>query len=292
MNYGMENSIFEPLLSLFSEVKDQVLEAYTHSSSERFGWANIEGTQESLSGVSDYALTNNSGWRLLGTAAEIKALNFFGNDLPSGGTVWTWKNDTWQVFTKGDTEESNQFNATYGTHLGNLRTIDPQQGFWVNTGANDSSSIFPIQVKAGGSHTCALLNNGSVKCWGHGNNGRLGDGNTVRQDNPITVSNITTAIQVTAGGSHTCALLSEGLVKCWGSGSYGQLGNGSTSDQTTPVTVSNITTAIQVTTGQDHTCVLLSDGKVQCWGRGEGGRLGNGLANFYSDPIDILGIAP
>ena len=34
------------------------------------------------------------------------------------------------------------------------------------------------KIEAGGNHTCALLTNGAVRCWGSGGNGALGYGNT------------------------------------------------------------------------------------------------------------------
>jgi len=82
-----------------------------------------------------------------------------------------------------------------------------------------------------------VLSGGSVKCWGYGSSGLLGNGSTSNQSTPVSVSGISTATSVSAGDSHTCAVLSGGTVKCWGYGNYGRLGNGSTSTQSTPVGV-------------------------------------------------------
>ena len=96
-----------------------------------------------------------------------------------------------------------------------------------------------IAVSAGGSHSCAVLSGGTVKCWGSGNSGRLGNGSTSNQYTPVSVSGISTATAVSSGGSHTCAVLSSGTVKCWGLGSYGRLGicDGCGQSQYTPVSV-------------------------------------------------------
>ena len=94
-------------------------------------------------------------------------------------------------------------------------------------------------ISAGEDHTCAVLSGGTVKCWGYGYYGQLGNGSTTStQSIPVSVSSISTAASVSAGDSHTCEVLSGGSVKCWGYGSSGQLGDGSTtSTQSTPVEV-------------------------------------------------------
>jgi hypothetical protein len=96
-------------------------------------------------------------------------------------------------------------------------------------------------VTAGNSHTCALLDNGTVKCWGSGFSGETGQGSPANiGDNPgemgdalpaIALGTGRTATAVTAGNAHTCAVLDDGTVKCWGAGGNGRIGLGSTSDR-------------------------------------------------------------
>ncbi|MEM4680730.1 MAG: DUF2341 domain-containing protein, partial [Nanopusillaceae archaeon] len=72
------------------------------------------------------------------------------------------------------------------------------------------------RTSIGGYHTCALLSDGTAKCWGRNSNGQLGDGTNNVRYTPVNVSNLTNAVAIAAGGSHTCALLSDGTAKCWG----------------------------------------------------------------------------
>ena len=89
-----------------------------------------------------------------------------------------------------------------------------------------------VQLAAGEYHTCALLQNGNVRCWGNGNFGALGYGNTLDigdDEVPATAGDVNLGapvVQLAAGEYHTCALLQNGNVRCWGSGLYGALGYG------------------------------------------------------------------
>ncbi|WP_037583321.1 RCC1 domain-containing protein [Stigmatella aurantiaca] len=110
----------------------------------------------------------------------------------------------------------------YG-HASNVNS--PLSAGDVNTGGK----VF--QVAMGQHHTCALLNSGSVKCWGNGGGGRLGYGNTVDYVSPPSATvNLGGAIafQIAAGYSHSCVQLSTGAARCWGTNNYGQLGYGHT----------------------------------------------------------------
>lgn len=87
-------------------------------------------------------------------------------------------------------------------------------------------------------HTCAVLDDGMVKCWGYNSHGQLGIGNTTTMgssadkmgDNLSTVDLGTgrTAVDVSVGNQFSCALLDNGDVKCWGRNSNGELGIGTT----------------------------------------------------------------
>jgi cysteine-rich repeat protein len=152
-----------------------------------------------------------------------------------------------------------------------------------------------VQLAAGGYHTCALLETGAVRCWGHGGNGRLGYGNTNNigdNEAPATAGNVNVGgvvAQLAAGGEHTCALLETGAVRCWGDGTSGQLGYGNTTnigDNEAPATVGNVNVGgvvAQLAAGVEHTCALLETGAVRCWGWGFYGQLGYGNTNTIGD---------
>ncbi len=163
----------------------------------------------------------------------------------------------------------------------------------------DSSFYTPVivsgisnatQISAGSTHTCALLQDNTIKCWGSSLSGELGNGQFYRSATPVIVSGISNATQISAGLSntvpnnndpgHTCALLQDNTIKCWGGGRYGELGNVQASGSATPVIVSGISNATQISAGNIHTCALLQDNTIKCWGDGRYGQLGNGLDTF------------
>ena len=142
-----------------------------------------------------------------------------------------------------------------------------------------------LSLRAGGSHTCAVLDNDTVKCWGNGAHGRLGDGHTTNRDQAVAVSlgsNGETAKGVFTGRKHTCAILNDDSLKCWGENSKGQLGIGSTTNQTGPAAVDlgSSLTIKDVALGESHSCALLSDHTVKCWGEHKYGSLGAGAGTI------------
>ena len=131
-----------------------------------------------------------------------------------------------------------------------------------------------VALSSGEYHTCAILDNGAVSCWGDGAYGRLGNGATSDKLTPTLTSSLgtgRTAVALSSGYSHTCAILDNGAVSCWGDGVYGQLGNGGSglaNYKTTPTLTSSLgtgRTAVALSSGYSHTCAILDNGAVSCW---------------------------
>lgn len=96
----------------------------------------------------------------------------------------------------------------------------------LGTGKAVASSSKPEQVRGlssavraialGGQHTCALLESGSVQCWGRNTGGVLGDGTDTDRATPTSVFGIDDALAIGAGFYQTCILRKEGKVTCFG----------------------------------------------------------------------------
>lgn len=160
-------------------------------------------------------------------------------------------------------------------------------------------------VTAGSSHTCAVSEEGAMKCWGANHIGQLGDGTILERTRPVDVAGLPSGVAaIAAGGSHTCALTTDGDLQCWGANFYGQLGNGTSGrdPQSTPVPVLGLDGGAKaVAAGDMHTCAVTAAGGVRCWGLNDSGQLGAATSEaceFYpppvpcsSVPIDVDGLS-
>src|SRR5439155_543720 len=140
-------------------------------------------------------------------------------------------------------------------------------------------------------HTCALLADGTSRCWGRNDYGQLGNptnaGTTNANAAPLPVQALIGphgGAALAAGYSHTCARLADGTARCWGDNHDGQLGNPTNSGTLIPnpaplaVIITNtvpLSNAVALAAGSDHTCALLADGTARCWGYNFKGQLGN-----------------
>lgn len=144
-----------------------------------------------------------------------------------------------------------------------------------------------VQIATGAFHSCALIANGEVKCWGDNAYGQLGQGNKVNLgDDEIATSipaidlNGERAIQVTTGASHTCVLTETYKVKCFGRNEFGQLGLGHTNHMGDDEPISSIpyldlgTNIRKLYSGTYHNCALFTNGTIKCWGDNRYGQLG------------------
>jgi alpha-tubulin suppressor-like RCC1 family protein len=171
-------------------------------------------------------------------------------------------------------------------------------------------------IGAGTSHTCAVLNNGYLVCWGSSSFRQLGDAESAGPINDcgsaagsqpcrrvaVLVATaggeIPTPLQsvvgVAGGAKHTCALLVDGGITCWGANNVGQLGRNSVSN--TPVNKPGLSAAalvkisggttfdggVQIAAGGDHTCAVRANGTARCWGANSSGELGNNSTSASS----------
>jgi len=150
-------------------------------------------------------------------------------------------------------------------------------------------------VAAGVAHTCALLADGSVACWGGNRWGELGDGSTTSRSRPAPVRGLAGPASALAAGDHlTCAVLAAGAVACWGWNDCGQLGQGSFDG---PAELDGFSASLEavevrglpgpasaIAAGAGHACALVG-GETWCWGRNEVGQLGDGSLDDRAAPV-------
>jgi alpha-tubulin suppressor-like RCC1 family protein len=186
------------------------------------------------------------------------------------GNVWCWGGNT-----NGELGSGN-----------NSPVTGPVQVFDRTDPANPILLSGVFAIAAGTSHSCAVVANSQVMCWGKNLNGQLGDGSNIDRSSPVTVQDYNTSVPITgvralaAGAAHTCALINGG-VQCWGANAGGQLGDGGTSDHPKAFTASVYGDVQRIAAGDAHTCAIL-DGGVWCWGLNDDGELGNCLPQSCS----------
>jgi alpha-tubulin suppressor-like RCC1 family protein len=178
-----------------------------------------------------------------------------------------------------------------------------------------------IDVAAGWTHTCAVLDNGGVKCWGANTAGQLGLGDNVGRGGApgemgdalpfVDLGTGRTATAIAAGAYFTCALLDGGDVKCWGEGANGSPGSAATGgqlgqesfadigdqpgemgDNLPPINLGTGRSARSISCGSDLTCAVLDNGDLKCWGRNDGGgAIGAGDNNPHGSAPNTMGDA-
>jgi alpha-tubulin suppressor-like RCC1 family protein len=83
-----------------------------------------------------------------------------------------------------------------------------------------------VAVAAGSRHSCAILADRTIRCWGFNHAGQLGDGTVASRDRPVGARAGCDALRVAAGLEATCALCGDHTPRCWGAGARGELGDG------------------------------------------------------------------
>ncbi len=253
-------------------------------------------------------------------------------DSASGGTLWAWgRNDKGQLglgtgstATNYDTKTSpTAVMATIKTwtavSAGSLHSLAVYGGglltAWgannrgqlgVNNSAADVSYVAPIStgtfkvasIAAGGDHSLAIFNNGSLWSWGANGFGQVGNGTIVDVFAPAQIGTDLNWESVSAGGGHndagndqptngghSLAIKNDGTLWAWGSNTYGQLGTGTTDDATTPTQVGTDRDWKRVSAGKLHSFGWKADGSLWMWGNNLNGQLGNGSSGTTAPNI-------
>lgn len=142
-------------------------------------------------------------------------------------------------------------------------------------------------LAAGKHHTCALLEDGSIRCWGANDLGQLGDGTTTDAKEPVPVHALPPAVEIRAGNAHTCARLRNNTVACWGDNHAHQLANGTSEPSVRPLPLVGLVGVFELALGGDGACARLAEGGARCWGSNEAGQLGDGTTSDHDVPMPV-----
>lgn len=208
--------------------------------------------------------------------------------LLTSGQLKCWGSNMYGALGVGDTQNR-------GDTLASLQLDWPT----VDLGPGLTVKKFGV----GNSHTCALLSNDQVKCWGYNFLGRLGIGSAsdrgalatdMGANLPTVDLAFSKVVDLAVGPDYNCALSDDNRMKCWGNNTLGNLGIGESgirgalaSDMGTNLPAVQLgtdssgapLTILQMSAGRDNACVLLRDEieqrrKIKCWGWALDGRVG------------------
>ena len=212
------------------------------------------GTTQNLSNDFPTAVT------FAGSVVAIAAGAYHSCALLAGGTIQCWgRNNELQV---GDATGASPISAPT-----NIRSF---------------ATVPALGIAAGGYHSCAVMSDGTVMCWGDNRNQQVTTGAFASTHTAQTVAGVVSATTVSAGAYHNCALVSGGSAVCWGYNNDGETGTTTNPSNTVAISAMQIDAAtgagINGTSnfGGWHTCALLTSGVVSCWGYNGFGELGNG----------------
>jgi alpha-tubulin suppressor-like RCC1 family protein len=157
-------------------------------------------------------------------------------------------------------------------------------------GATGTALTGVREIDGDGDFACALISDGTVKCWGSNADGKFSPPYGASRADLVRglitkaelIANISNASSISVGTASACAVIVDGTVKCFGSRNTANFPNVGTTP--TPVAVAGVTTARMVAVGIDHACALLADATMTCWGGNDKGQLGRGTVASFINP--------
>ena len=130
-------------------------------------------------------------------------------------------------------------------------------------------------ASAGGSHSMAIKDDGSLWAWGQNMFGQIGDGTTEYRATPVKIMDGVAA--VSARDTLTMALKKDGSLWAWGWNGYGGLGDGTNTYRAAPVKIMDGVAAVAA--GNYHSMAIRADGSLWAWGSNSNGQIGDGTCN-------------
>jgi len=187
--------------------------------------------------------------------------------LKNDGTVWAWGLNLFGQLGNGTTS-----------------------GFDDNPNPVQVSGLAGIiDISAGGEHTLALQDIGTVLSWGLNQDGQLGDNSTTNKTSPVNVQFLRSVTNISAGYQHSMALRTDGKVFTWGDNTFGQLGT-TGSDKLIPTEVFGCPRATEISAGSFHSIALSNacESHAYAWGENAFGELGNRSVQFSLFPDRMI----
>jgi alpha-tubulin suppressor-like RCC1 family protein len=163
-----------------------------------------------------------------------------------------------------------------------------------------------VDLVAGNGHTCALVSDGSVRCWGGNRWGQLGDGSPRHGDCSIignvdyvdcsgrlvSVQGVEETVQLSGGSASSCALSAEGEALCWGRAFEAHGAMSQAVERNVAAVLEVDGPIVDVSEGSAHTCVVDAAGTVLCRGLSWAGQLGAGDFRDRNELTPVVGLPP
>lgn len=153
-----------------------------------------------------------------------------------------------------------------------------------------------VRLSAGAVHTCALFDNGTVRCWGEDSASQLGDGLSGSETSramPQQVPMVNDAIALATGGEFTCVVRMDRTLRCWGQNLYAQAGQPAMAPSvvTAPSPVGGASDVRSLSSGQGSSCFVNGTNEARCWGHNDNATFGSSLVGDTTE-MPVLVDAP
>ncbi|GAB4561471.1 MAG: hypothetical protein Tsb0020_09010 [Haliangiales bacterium] len=148
------------------------------------------------------------------------------------------------------------------------------------------AGVARLAASTAAEHSCAVMSDGGVKCWGKNHRGQLGDGSESDRRRPVDVefdrdgAEFGQVTDMCTAPDYSCARKADGTLWCWGD-EHGRK----------PRQIADTVAPDGLSCGNTHACYVRQDSTVWCFGSNGQGQLGRGeLGSAYQWPAQVPGV--